>query len=196
MLDQTKMNTFKENGGAAALKLRGELVTALQDRIGGTLRAVNEYFASRRKSETAISERVKELEAQREELEAEVAAMGPDLAAATISGDVNTLEQIQDKLTDLEARKAATSAQVELLNGVSVSGDEGLFHEADRQARELDRFWSETMTDLSALASFANEQANLWRQVASISDLGGNIMPKRTISDRVAEMRRDFQEVK
>lgn len=196
MLDAKRMEKFKENGADAALKLRGELVTALQDRITGTLQAVNEYFASRRKSETVISERVKELEAQREELEAEVAAMGPDLAAATISGDVNTLEQIQSKLTDLEARKAATSAQVELLNGVSVSGDEELFNEADRQARELDRFWSETMTDLSALASFANEQANLWRQVASISDLGGNIMPKRTISDRVAEMRRDFQEVK
>ena len=196
MLDQKRMNQFRENGADAALKLRGELVAALQDRITGTLQAVNEYFASRRKSETVISERVKELEAQREELEAEVAAMGPDLAAATILGDVNTLEQIQSKLTDLEARKAATSAQVELLNGVSVSGDEELFNEADRQARELDRFWSETMTDLSALASFANEQANLWRQVASISDLGGNIMPKRTISDRVAEMRRDFQEVK
>lgn len=73
MLDRKKMQQFEEHGGSAALKMRGELVTALQDRIGGTLRAVNAYFDSRRKSETAISKRVKELEARQEALEEEVA---------------------------------------------------------------------------------------------------------------------------
>lgn len=193
MLDAKRMEKFKENGADAALKLRGELVTALQDRISGTMQAVNAYFDSRRKSETAISGRIKELESQREGLEEKVASFGPKLAAATISGDSDTLDKIQAQLTDLEARKAATIAQIELLSGVSVAGDKELFTEADRQARELDQFWTEIIGDLSSLSTFADGQMAAWAQVAKSSTMDGNIMPRKSVFDRVAEMRKDFE---
>lgn len=193
MLDQKKMDRFKECGGDAALKLRGELVTALQDRITGTVQAVNAYFESRRKSEMAISGRIKELESQRAELEKKVSSFGPELAAATISGDSDTLEKIQVQLTDLEARRAATSAQIELLSGVSVAGDEGLFTEADEKARDLAAFWSEVQIDLSTLSAFADGQIAVWAKVAKSSTMGGNIMPRKSVFDRVAEMRKDFE---
>lgn len=194
MIDQVKMNQLKEHGGAAALELRAEMFSALKARTDETMQAVNAYFSDKKEKVAAIADRIEELEAQREALEEEVAAMGPDLAAATISGDVNTLEQIQGKLTDLEARKAATSAQVELLNGVSVAGDETLFNAASEKARALDQFWTETMDDLSALASFANEQVSLWRQVANLSTLGGDVLPRNTVFSWVRDMQKDFQE--
>ena len=193
MLDAKRMEKFKENGADAALKLRGELVTALQDRISGTMQAVNAYFDSRRKSETAISGRIKELESQRAELEKKVSSFGPELAAATISGDSDALEKIQVQLTDLEARRAATSAQIELLSGVSVAGDEGLFTEADEKAWELAAFWTEVQIDLSTLSTFADGQIAVWAKVAKSSTMGGNIMPRKSVFDRVAEMRKDFE---
>lgn len=194
MIDQVKMNQLKEHGGAAALELRAEMFSALKARTDETMKAIGIYFSDKKEKVAAIAGRIEELEAQREALEAEVAAMGPDLAAATISGDINTMEQIQGKLTDLEARKAATSAQVELLNGVSVAGDETLFNAADEKARALDQFWTESMDDLSALASFADEQVSLWRQVANLSTLGGDLLPRNTVFAWVRDMQKDFQE--
>ena len=64
MLDAKRMEKFKENGADAALKLRGELVTALQDRISGTVQAVNAYFDDRKTKEAAIAARIEELEDQ------------------------------------------------------------------------------------------------------------------------------------
>lgn len=192
MLDQKRMNQFRENGADAALKLRGELVTALQDRITGTLQAVNEYFASRRKSETAIADRIEALKGQKAELEAAVADYAPRLANATISGDSDTLEEIQTQLTGLEARKAATTAQIELLSGVAVTGDETLFNEANEKALALAAFWSSTQADLSSLSAFASEQITTWAKVAKVSDLGGDILPRKSVFDRVREMQEDF----
>ena len=196
MLDQKKIDCFKEHGGTAALELRGELAAALKDKISETLQAVNNYFSDRKEKEKAIAARIEELKDQQEELEAKVEDYGPRLAAATISGNSAALGVIQQELTSLEAQKAAIAAQIGLLSGVAVAGDEALFNRADEQARALDQFWQETSADLSALASFADEQANLWSQVANLSTLGGDIMPRSSISRCVMEMRQDFQEVK
>ena len=195
MLDQKKMNKFKECGAATALELRGEMVSALKDRINETLQAVNGYFSDKKEKEKAIADRVEELKDQQEELEAKVADYGPRLAAATISGNSAALGVIQQELTSLEAQKAAIAAQIGLLSGVAVSGDEALFNKADEQARALDQFWQETSADLSAFASFADEQANLWSQVANLSTLGSDIMPRSSISRCVMELRQDFQGV-
>ena len=194
MLNAKTMEKFKENGADAALKLRGELVTALQDRITGTMQAVNAYLDSRRKSETAIASRVEELKEQEAALEAKVAGYGPRLAEATISGNSAALGVIQTELESLESKKAAISAQIELLSGVSVAGDEGLFTEADEKARDLATFWTATQADLSALSAFASEQMNAWSQVARVSGLGGDILPRNAVFSRVDEMRKDFCE--
>lgn len=194
MIDQTKMNQFKEHGAAAALELRGEIATALKDRINATMQAVNVYFSDRKKRETAIADRIKALKDQKTELEELVADYAPRLANATLSGDSADLENIQVELTNLEAQKSAIAAQIGLLSGVAVSGDKELFTAADEMARALDQFWTESMDDLSALSAFANSQITLWSQVANLSTLGGDIMPRRSVFGGVEEMRRDFQE--
>ena len=195
MLDQKKMNRFKECGGSAALELRGEMVSALKDRISETVQAVNSYFSDKRAKAEAIADRIEELEEQKAEMEAKVDGYGPRLAEATISGNSAALGIIQQELTSLESQKAAIAAQIGLLSGVSVTGDKALFNEADEKARALDRFWTETLADLSALSAFANSQITLWSQVADLSTLGGDIMPRRSVFREVEEMRRDFQEV-
>lgn len=194
MLDAKRMEKFKENGADAALKLRGELVTALQDRITGTMRAINSYFDDKQTKAAAITDRIEEMKDQKAELEAEVADYGPRLAEATISGNAADLESIQAELTDLDAKKAALDAQIGLLGGVAVSGDKGLFHEADAKAQDLAAFWTMTQGDLSVLSAFASEQAVLWSQVANTSMLGGDLMPRNAVFSRVDEMRKDFHE--
>ena len=195
MLDQKKMDRFKECGGSAALELRGELTAALKDKISETLQAVNSYFSDRKEKEKAIAARIEELEDQQEDLEAKVAEYGPRLEEATISGNSAALGVIQTELEGLESKKAAIAAQIGLLSGVTVSGDKERFTVADEKARALDRFWTETQADLSALSAFANSQITLWSQVANLSTLGGDIMPRRSVFREVEEMRRDFQEV-
>lgn len=195
MLDQTKMNKFKECDAAAALELRGELTAALKDKISETLQAVNAYFNNRKEKEAAIADRIEELEDQKAELEERVDGYGPRLANATISGNSADLGVIQTELANLEAQKAAVGAQIGLLSGVAVSGDEALFNEADEKARALAAFWTETQADLSALSAFASEQVTAWSQVARVSGLGGDILPRNAVFSRVDKMRKDFQEV-
>lgn len=195
MIDRKKMDRFKECGGAAALELRGEIVDALKCQINETVQAVNAYFNNRKEKEAAIADRIEELEDQKAELEERVDGYGPRLANATISGNSADLETIQAELTSLEAEKSAINAQITLLSGVSVAGDEALFNEADEKARALAAFWTETQGDLSSLSAFANEQVTLWSQVGRVALLGGDIMPRNAIFSRVDKMRQDFQEV-
>lgn len=195
MLDQKKMDRFKECGGSAALELRGEMVSALKDRISETVQAVNDYFNNRKEKEAAIAARIEELEDQKAEMEAKVDGYGPRLAEATISGNSAALGIIQQELTNLEAQKSAISAQIGLLSGVAVAGDEALFNEADEKARALAAFWTETQNDLTALSAFASEQVTAWSQVARVSGLGGDILPRNAVFSRVDKMRADFQGV-
>lgn len=195
MIDRKKMDRFKECGGAAALELRGEIIDALKRQINETVQAVNSYFSNKQEKAAAITDRIEKLKNQQEDLEAKVAEYGPRLAEATISGNSAALGVIQTELEGLESKKAAISAQIGLLSGVAVSGDEALFNEADEKARALAAFWTETQADLSALSAFASEQVTAWSQVARVSGLGGDILPRNAVFSRVEEMRRDFQEV-
>ncbi len=195
MIDQKKLDCFKKHGGAAALELRGEIIDALKRQINETVQAVNSYFSNKQEKAAAITDRIEELKDQQEDLEAKVAEYGPRLAEATISGNSAALGVIQTELEGLESKKAAISAQIGLLSGVTVSGDKERFTVADEKARALDRFWTETQADLSALSAFANSQITLWSQVADLSTLGGDIMPRRSVFREVEEMQRDFQEV-
>lgn len=195
MIDRKKMDRFKECGAAAALELRGELTAALKDKISETLQAVNSYFSDRKEKEKAIAARIEELKDQQEDLEAKVAEYGPRLAEATISGNAADLESIQAELTDLEARKAAISAQIGLLTGVSVAGDEALYNKADKMAQDLAAFWTATQLDLTELSSFADGQIALWGKVANLSTLGADIAPRQAIFSEVGKMRDDFKGV-
>lgn len=195
MLDESRMNRFKEYDGAAALKWRDGLVAVLQSRISDTLEAVNHYFSDKRKREMAISDRVEKLREDLEQVQEEISSFGPGLAAATISGDDTALSDIQAQITQLEARKAAVTTQIDLLSGAAVTGDKALFDQANTKAEALETFWAGTQADLSALSAFASDQVSAWGKVANIAILGGNLLPRGSVASQVEKMRKDFREV-
>ena len=195
MLDQTRMNQFKEHGGTAALKWRDELVTALQSRISDTLESVNRYFEDKREKEAAISGRVEKLQEDLEQVQEEISSFGPGLAAATISGDDTALSDIQEKISRAENKRAAITTQIDLLSGAAVTGDKALFDQANEKAEALEGFWAGTQADLSALSVFASDQVSAWGKVANIAALGGNLLPRGSVASQVEKMRKDFRGV-
>lgn len=195
MLDESRMNRFKEYDGAAALKWRDELVAALQSRISDTLESVNRYFEDKREKEAAIAGRVEKLQRDLEQVQEEISSFVPGLAAATISGDDTALSDIQAQITRMEGRKAAITTQIDLLSGAAVTGDKALFDQANEKAEALETFWAGTQADLSALSAFASDQVSAWGKVANIAILGGNLLPRGSVASQVEKMRKDFREV-
>lgn len=193
MIDRKKLDMMEENGGAAALKYRDELGAELQATVNDTLQAVNAYFDNVKIKKRAISERVDSLREECSRLESCISDYGPKLAAATISGDSAALETIQRELSELEANKAATEAQIELLSKVQITGDADLYNKANKLSEKLTEVNRETMANFSALAAFADKQIDLWRQVSNFSAILGNTVPLRSVLSRVHDMQQDYE---
>ena len=161
MLDRAKLDQIEEHGGAAALKYRDELGEGLQTAVNDTVKAVNAYFDDVRDKRAAIADRVAALRSECSRLDEQISSFGPALAEATISGNAAALETIQRDLAELEANRAATAAQIDLLEKVQIRGDEELYRKANEAAKEMERVNRETMADLSALSTFADKQIDL-----------------------------------
>ncbi len=193
MLDRAKLDQIEEHGGAAALKYRDELGEGLQTAVNDTVKAVNAYFDDVRDKRAAIADRVAALRSECSRLDEQISSFGPALAEATISGNAAALETIQRDLAELEANRAATAAQIDLLEKVQIRGDEELYRKANEAAKEMERVNRETMADLSALSTFADKQIDLWRQVPNFSMVSGNTVPLRSVLSRVEDMQRDYE---
>lgn len=196
MLDRKKLDQMEEHGGAAALKYRDELGNALQTAVNDTVKAVNAYFDNVKDKRAAIAERVAALRDECSRLDEQISSFGPALAEATISGNAAALETIQRDLAELEANRAATVAQIDLLEKVQIRGDEDLYRKAREAAKEMERVNRETMADLSALSTFADKQIDLWRQVSNFSTVSMNTVPLRSVLSRVTDMQRDYEGTK
>ena len=196
MLDKEKMQKLEEFGGRSGLQIRNELAAVMQEQNGELLHAVSNYFDDVAKRKRRIADRVNHLQEQRKELENKIASYGPRLAAATISGDSGEMDAIQRELADMEADKAALSSQIELLGGVSVCGDESIFHYADELAKTTETAHSEIMADFRELMGFAQKQRELWASVEDMSGIGEMSVPFGIVRERVSQMRKDFNEGK
>lgn len=192
MLDRAKLDQMEDGGAAAAMKYRDELGAGFQAAVNDTVKALNAYFDDVKGKRRAISERVDALQEELSNLETSISDYGPALAQATISGDGAALESIQREIADLEANKAAVSAQIDLLSKVQITGDADLYSEANELADKLETVNRETLADLAALGSFAEKQAALWHKVANFSEISGNMVPVRSVLARVKDMRKDF----
>lgn len=193
MLDRAKLDQIEEHGGAAALKYRDELGEGLQTAVNNTVKAVNNYFDNVKDKRAAIVDRVATLREECSRLDEQISSFGPALAEATISGNAAALETIQRELAELEANRAATAAQIDLLEKVQIRGDEDLYRKAREAAKDMERVNRETMADLSALSTFADKQIDLWRQVPNFSTVSMNTVPLRSVLSRVADMQRDYE---
>ena len=193
MLDRAKLDKIEEHGGAAALKYRDELGEGLQTAVNNTVKAVNNYFDNVKDKRAAIVDRVATLREECSRLDEQISSFGPALAEATISGNAAALETIPRELAELEANRAATAAQIDLLEKVQIRGDEDLYRKAREAAKDMERVNRETMADLSALSTFADKQIDLWRQVPNFSTVSMNTVPLRSVLSRVADMQRDYE---
>lgn len=193
MIDRKKLDQMEEHGGAAALKYRDELGNALQTAVNNTVKAVSAYFDDARDKRAAIADRVAALRDECSRLDEQISDFGPSLAQATIAGDRSALDTIQRDLAELETNRAATVAQIDLLEKVQIRGDEDLYRKAREAAKEMERVNRETMADLSALSTFADKQIDLWRQVPNFSMVSGNTVPLRSVLSRVEDMQRDYE---
>ena len=193
MLDRAKLDQIEEHGGAAALKYRDELGEGLQTAVNNTVKAVNNYFDNVKDKRAAIVDRVATLREECSRLDEQISSFGPALAEATIAGNAAALETIQRDLAELEANRAATAAQIDLLEKVQIRGDEDLYRKAREAAKDMERVNRETMADLSALSTFADKQIDLWRQVPNFSTVSMNTVPLRSVLSRVADMQRDYE---
>ena len=93
----------------------------------------------------------------------------------------------------METNRAATVAQIDLLEKVQIRGDEELYRKANEAAKEMERVNRETTADLSALSAFADKQIDLWRQVSNFSRVSMNTVPLRSVLSRVEDMQRDYE---
>ena len=193
MIDRKKLDQMEDNGGAAALKMRDKLGADLQAAVNNTVMAVNAYFDNVRDKRRTISERVEDLRAECSRLDEQISDFGPSLAQATIAGEHSALDTIQRELAELEANKAATAAQIDLLEKVQIKGDDDLYSKAIEAEEEMKRVNRETMADLSALSSFADKQIDLWRKVTNFSMVSGNTVPLRSVLSRVENMQRNYE---
>lgn len=193
MIDRKKLDQMEEYGGAVALKMRDKLGEGLQTAVNNTVTAVRAYFDNVKDKRAAIAERVAALRDECSQLDEQISSFGPALAEATISGNTAALETIQRDLAELEANRAATAAQIDLLEKVQIRGDEELYRKANEAAKEMERVNRETMADLSALSTFADKQIDLWRQVPNFSMVSGNTVPLRSVLSRVEDMQRDYE---
>ncbi len=192
MIDKKKLDEMEARGASAALKYRDELCHALNESIRGTSEAVNAYFTDQQKKAEAIANRAVALGEDVAGIDEEISSLGPTLAQATISGDVDTLAAIQKNLADLEARKAACKTQISLLMNTHVSGDSTLYQIADQISENMEAAYSEKMQDLQSLLSFARKQSSLWASVADLSSAGADMVPIASVRNRVSDMRRDY----
>lgn len=92
--------------------------------------AIDAYYAGAVKVEDTVKRRLNALTAQQRRINSEISAIGPALTQATISGDNAQLKQIQAKLSELEAQKAATATQIEMLSASQFPNDTRLYKEA------------------------------------------------------------------
>lgn len=160
ILTQAKINGTE--GAQAAIDSLRKIVDEHEIAV---IAAIDAYYAGMAKSEDAIKQRIDALATQQRRINSEISAMGPALTQATVSGDNDQLKQIQDKLSELEAQKAATATQIEILNTSQFPNDTKLYKEAvacrEKQLSALDEV-SEAMDEICC---YVRAQITAWEAV-------------------------------
>lgn len=134
---QEILNAAKEHGAEAVRDFFAELRQENQAITAEAQAAYDAYFADVRQREARISQRVEALGQEGDTLSEKIRTMRPALVAATVEGDTGTISRIQGAMADIEARKTALTAQIELLTGAKAPGSKELFQAAASKLEEL-----------------------------------------------------------
>lgn len=153
------------NGAEGVKSALAELGQKAREYQAASNNACDIYFAGVTERENAVRRRLADLRGQQKSIAARIEAMGPVLAKSTVTGDHDTLAQIQSDMTDLEAQRAAVSTQIELLLSTQFPQDAELY-DAAAAYRNIEATVLKKINEArQALCTYAQEQAAVWQSV-------------------------------
>ncbi len=155
----------KINGTEGAQTAIDSLRKIVNEHETAVIVAMDAYYAGAVKVEDTVKQRLSALEAQQRRINSEITAMGPALTQATVSGDGAQLKQIQAKLSELEAQKAATATQIEILNTSLFPSDTKLYKEAAACREKQLSALNEVSEVLGEICSYVRAQITAWEAV-------------------------------
>ena len=123
------------------------------------------YFDDVKLRADKIKTKIKEFEAQKENIAAMIKGKGPKLVEAISSGDDNAVKRIQDEIASLKANLATVDAQIELLLNSPVAGNEELYELANDESEKLSEFLKSYESSRKELVKFADAQQTYWKKV-------------------------------
>lgn len=162
---QEILTTAKEYGAEEVRAAFVELCQENQAITAEAQAAYKAYFADVRQREVKIRQKVEALGQERDALSEKIRTMRSALVAAAAEGDTGTVSRIQGDMADIEAQKAALTAQIELLSDAKVPGSKELFQAADSKLEELRAANERYRAAVGAIHDFAREQLELWERI-------------------------------
>lgn len=127
--------------------------------------AYQAYFSDAEEREAKVKRRLDDLAQQEAGIKAKISALQPELVDATVSGDTNAFNWIQDELADLEAQRAAVATQMQLLSSAQLPGSLELYKAAEAQCDAWDKTRTQCRSELEKIRDFAREQAKVWSRL-------------------------------
>ncbi len=128
--------------------------------------ACQAYFTDVEEKEAKVKQRIADLARQEAEFKAKISAMQPGLVSATVAGDSETFERIQNALAGVEAQRAAVATQIQLLSGAPLPGDLKLYKAAEAQCGVSGEASQRYQTELEDIKAFVREQAKAWDRLS------------------------------
>lgn len=161
ILDQAKAHGIEAVTAAVdELKRRGQ-----QSRQEAKA-ACQAYFTDVEEKGAKVKRRLANLARQEAEIKAKINAMQPGLVSATVAGDSEAFDRIQNDLAGMEAQRAAVATQIQLLSGAPLHGDLKLYEAAEAQCGVSGEASQRYQTELEDIKAFVREQAKAWDRLS------------------------------
>ena len=163
---QEILNRAKAHGIEAVTAAGEELKWQGQQSRQEVKAACQAYFTDVEEKEAKVKRRLADLAQQEAEIKAKISAMQPGLVNATVAGDSETFDRIQNDLTGMEAQRAAVATQIQLLSSAPLPGDLKLYKAAESQCGVSGEASQRCQTELEDIKDFVREQAKAWDRLS------------------------------
>lgn len=128
--------------------------------------AYQAYFSDVEEREVKVKRRLDDLAQQEAGIKAKISTMQPGLVNATVSGDTDTFNRIQDELASLEAQRAAVATQMQLLSSAQLPGSLALYKATEAQYDALEETLKQLQSEFNRIRDFVREQAKAWDRLS------------------------------
>lgn len=159
----TKINALTQELETHIEKIRGEN-KALCSEVNEASKA---YFADLSERKDKISEQIKAIEKQKDDVKKELKKMRPSLVNATVSGNAEDIKKIQERMAELKAQEASFDTQIDILYQAPIVGDDSLFDTAKELNDKLEESGQYLYKACSKITEQAAEYIKLWEKIKS-----------------------------